>query len=148
MIKIVVLPLQVVFVSFVSNIIQFTFVPSVTTHSFIKINADTVRFHITHVVTKTHCQNFNDANDVVYKMSSIKCFFRGKLQLSALVCVKEVIYNYKKRYKKSKTLVKEIAIIGVKMIITLIILILMIVRFSSEVKHLLMISVSEYNQAS
>ena len=145
MIKIVVLPLQVVFVSFVSNIIQFTFVPSVTTHSFIKINADTVRFHITHVVTKTHCQNFNDANDVVYETSSIKCFFRGKLQLSALVCVKEVIYNYKKRYKKSKTLVREIAIIDVKMIITLVIVILMMVRFSSEVKHLLMISVSEYN---
>ena len=145
MIKIVVLPLKVVFVSFVSNIIQFTFVPSVTTHSFIKINADTVRFHITHVVTKTHCQNFNDANDVVYKMSSIKCFFRGKLQLSALVCVKEVFYNYKKRYKKSKTLVKETAIIGVKMIITLVIVILMMVRFSREVKHLLMISVPEYN---
>ena len=145
MIKIVVIPLQVVFVSFVSNIIQFTFVPSVTTHSFIKINADTVRFHITHVVTKTHCQNFNGANDVVDKTSSIKCFFRGKLQLSALVCVKEVIYNYKKRYKKSKTLVKEIAIIDVKMIITLVIVILMMVRFSSEVKHLLMISVSEYN---
>ena len=145
MIKIVVLPLQVVFVSFVSNIIQLTFVPSVTTHSFIKINADTVRFHITHVVTKTHCQNFNGANDVVYKASSIKCFFRGKLQLSASVCVKEVIYNYKKRYKKSKTLVREIAIIDVKMILTLVIVILMMVRFSSEVKHLLMISVSEYN---
>ena len=145
MIKIVVLPLQVVFASFVSNIIQFTFVPSVTTHSFIKINADTVWFHITHVVTKTHCQNFNDANDVVYKTSSIKCFFRGKLQLSALVCVKEVIYNYKKRYKKSKTLIGEIAIIDVKMILTLVIVILMMVRFSSEVKHLLMISVSEYN---
>ena len=145
MIKIVVLPLQVVFASFVSNIIQFTFVPSATTHSFIKINADTVWFHITHVVTKTHCQNFNDANDVVYETSSIKCFFRGKLQLSALVCVKEVIYNYKKRYKKSKTLVREIAIIDVKMIITLVIVILMMVRFSSEVKHLLMISVSEYN---
>ena len=145
MIKIIVFLLQVVFVSFVSNIIQFTFVASMTTHLFMNINADTVRFHITHVVTKTHCQNFNDANDVVYKTSSIKCFFRGKLQLSALVCVKEVFYSYKKRYKKSKTLVKEIAIIGVKMIITLVIVILMMVRFSREVKHLLMISVPEYN---
>ena len=145
MIKIIVFLLQVVFVSFVSNIIQFTFVASMTTHLFMNINADTVRFHITHVVTKTHCQNFNDANDVVYKTSSIKCFFRGKLQLSALVCVKEVFYNYKKRYKKSKTLVKETAIIGVKMIITLVIVILMMVRFSREVKHLLMLSVPEYN---
>ena len=145
MIKIIVFLLQVVFVSFVSNIIQFTFVASMTTHLFMNINADTVRFHITHVVTKTHCQNFNDANDVIYKTSSIKCFFRGKLQLSALVCVKEVFYNYKKRYKKSKTLVKETAIIGVKMIITLVIVILMMVRFSREVKHLLMISVPEYN---
>ena len=72
MIKIIVFLLQVVFVFFVSNIIQFTFVPSMSTYSFMKINADTVRFHITHLVTKTHCQNFNNANDVVYETSSIK----------------------------------------------------------------------------
>ena len=106
MINIIVYLLQVVFVSFVSNIIQFTFVRSMTTHSFIKIYADTVGFHITHVVTKIHCQNFNDANDVVYKTSSIKSFFRGKLQLSALVCVTEVFEIYEK-YKRRKTLVKE-----------------------------------------
>ena len=74
-----------------------------TTHLFMNINADTVRFHITHVVTKTHCQNFNGANDVVYKTSSIKCFFRGKLQLSALVCVREVFEIYKKILKKENT---------------------------------------------
>ena len=88
---------------FVSNIIQFTFVPSMFTYSFIKINADTVRFQITHLVTNTHCQNFNDANDVVYETSSIKCFFRGKLQLSALVCVREVFEIYKKILKKENT---------------------------------------------
>ena len=106
MINIIVYLLQVVFVSFVSNIIQFTFVASMTTHLFMNINADTVRFHITHVVTKIHCQNFNDANDVVYETSSIKSFFRGKLQLSALVCVTEVFEIYEK-YKRRKTLVKE-----------------------------------------
>ena len=74
MIKIMVFLLQVVFVSFVSNIIQFTFVASMTAHLFININADTVRFYITHVVTKTHRQNFNDANDVVYKTFAVKCF--------------------------------------------------------------------------
>ena len=102
MINIIVYLLQVVFVSFVSNIIQFTFVRSMTD----QINADTVGFHITHVVTEIHCQNFNDANDVVYKTSSIKSFFRGKLQLSALVCVTEVFEIYEK-YKRRKTLVKE-----------------------------------------
>ena len=106
MIKITFFLLQVVFVSFVSNIIQFAFVPTMSTHSFIKINADAVGFHITHVLTKIHCQNFNDANDVVYKTSSIKSFFRGKLQLSALVCVTEVFEIYEK-YKRRKTLVKE-----------------------------------------
>ena len=74
-----------------------------TTHSFIKINADTVRFHITHVVKKIHCQNFNDVNDVVYETSSIKCFYRGKLQLLALVCVTKVFEIYKKISKKENT---------------------------------------------
>ena len=103
MVKIIVFLLQVALVFFVSNIIQFTFVPSMFTYSFIKINADTVRFQITHLVTNTHCQNFNDANDVVYETSSIKCFFRGKLQLSALVCVSEVFEIYKKILKKENT---------------------------------------------
>ena len=90
-----------------------------TTHSFIKINADTVRFHITHVVTKIHCQNFNDVNDVVYETSSIKCFYRGKLQLLALVCVTKVFEIYKKISKK-ETVLKETAIIrDVKMMITI-----------------------------
>ena len=129
--------------SFVSNIIQFTFVASMTTHLFMNINADTVRFHITHVVTKTHCQNFNGANDVVYKTSSIKCFFRGKLQLSALVCVREVFEIYKKILKK-ETLVKETAIRDAKMMITKIIVIIVMFRFSNEVKHILRVSPSEY----
>ena len=102
MIKIIVFLLQVVFVSFVSNIIQFTFVASMTTHSFMNINADTVRFHITYVVTKTHCQNFNDANDVVYKTFAVKCFFRGKLQHAALVCVTKAFKIYKKNMKEGK----------------------------------------------
>ena len=102
MIKIIVFLLQVVFVSFVSNIIQFTFVASMTTHLFMNINADTVRFHITHVVTKTHCQNFNDANDVVYETFTVKCFFRGKLQHAALVCVTKAFKIYKKNMKEGK----------------------------------------------
>ena len=123
MINIIVYLLQVVFVSFVSNIIQFTFVRSMTTHSFTKINADTVGFHITHVVTKIHCQNFNDANDVVYKTSAIKCFFRRKLQLSALVCVTEVFEIYK-NYEKRKTLVKQMTIRDVKTMTTILIVIM------------------------
>ena len=119
--------LQVVFVSSVSHIVQFTFVPSTFTHSFIKINADTVRFHITHVLTKIHCQNFNDANDVVYKTSAIKCFFRRKLQLSALVCVTEVFEIYK-NYEKRKTLVKQMTIRDVKTMTTIIIVIMIMVN--------------------
>ena len=119
--------LQVVFVSFVSNIVQFTFVLSMFTHSFIKINADTVRFHITHVLTKIHCQNFNDANDVVYKTSAIKCFFGRKLQLSALVCVTEVFEIYK-NYEKRKTLVKQMTIRDVKTMTTMIIVIMIMVH--------------------
>ena len=127
MIKMIVFLLQVVFVSFVSNIVQFTFVLSMFTHSFIKINADTVRFHITHVLTKIHCQNFNDANDVVYKTSAIKCFFRRKLQLSALVCVTEVFEIYK-NYEKRKTLVKQMTIRDVKTMTTIIIVIMIMVH--------------------
>ena len=119
--------LQVVFVSFVSNIVQFTFVLSMLTHSFIKIDADTVRFHITHVLTKIHCQNFNDANDVVYETSAIKCFFRRKLQLSALVCVTEVFEIYK-NYEKRKTLVKQMTIRDVKTMTTMIIVIMIMVH--------------------
>ena len=111
--------LQVVFVSFVSNIVQFTFVLSMFTHSFIKINADTVRFHITHVLTKIHCQNFNDANDVVYKTFAVKCFFRGKLQHAALVCVTKAFKIYKKKHERRKALEKEMAIRDVKMMITI-----------------------------
>ena len=73
------------------------------THSFIKINANTFRFHITHVVTKIHGQNFNDVNDVVYGTSSIKYFYRGKLQLLALACVTKVFEIYKKISKKENT---------------------------------------------
>ena len=127
MIKMIVFLLQVVFVSFVSNIVQFTFVLSMFTHSLIKINADTVRFHITHVLTKIHCQNFNDANDVVYKTSAIKCFFRRKLQLSALVCVTEVFEIYK-NYEKCKTLVKQMTIREVKTMTTIIIVIMIMVH--------------------
>ena len=127
MIKMIVFLLQVVFVSFVSNIVQFTFVLSMLTHSFIKIDADTVRFHITHVLTKIHCQNFNDANDVVYETSAIKCFFRRKLQLSALVCVTEVFEIYK-NYEKRKTLVKQMTIRDVKTMTTIIIVIMIMVH--------------------
>ena len=66
MIKIIVFLLQVVFVSFVSNIIQFTFVASMTTHSFININADTVRFHITYVVTHMERKQFIDENKLTF----------------------------------------------------------------------------------
>ena len=53
--------------SFVSNIVQFTFVPSMSTHSFIKINADTVRFHKT---------TFSQKSSVVTSATRITWFIR------------------------------------------------------------------------
>ena len=49
------------------------------------------------MLSQTHCQNFNDANDVVYKTFAVKCFFRGKLQHAALVCVTKAFKIYKKK---------------------------------------------------
>ena len=57
---------QFVIVTFVSNIIQFTFVLSFSIHSFINIDTDAVGFHITHCFTKLHYHDFIDANQVVY----------------------------------------------------------------------------------
>lgn len=71
--------LQPMFVSFVSDIIQFTFVVSMSILSFIKINADTVGFHITHVLTKLHFHDLNDTNHVVCEAFAVKLFFRRKL---------------------------------------------------------------------
>ena len=51
------------------------------------------------MLSQTHCQNFNDANDVVYKTFAVKCFFRGKLQHAALVCVTKAFKIYKKKKK-------------------------------------------------
>ena len=103
MVKIILLFFQLVLVSLVSNIIQFTFVRSISIRSFIKINADTVGFHITHVLTKSRNHDFSDANHVVYKALAIKCFFRPELQITALVCVTEVL----RILKRKKTFVDD-----------------------------------------
>lgn len=87
--KILVLP-QILLVSFTSKIIQFTFIISISICPFIKINADTVRFHVTDVLTKSCNIDFDDANQMVYKPCAIECFFRWKLQSAALVCATEV----------------------------------------------------------
>ena len=78
MIKIILFRLQLAFVSFVSNIIQFTFVVSVSSHSFIKINADAVGFHITHSFTKVLRLDFNDANHVVHKVFAVNAKIRHR----------------------------------------------------------------------
>ena len=78
--------LQLMFVSFVSDIIQFTFVVSMSILSFIKINADTVGFHITQVLTEPGIHYFHDANRVLNKTFLFKCFFRAKFQNTTLVC--------------------------------------------------------------
>ena len=91
MVRIISIFYQVVFVSFVSNIIQFTFVLSISIRSFININADTVGFHITHGFTELHYHDHSDANHVVYEAFAVKRFFRPEFQLTALVCFREVI---------------------------------------------------------
>ena len=92
--EILVLP-QVLLVSFTSNIIQFTFIISIFICPFIKINADTVGFHVADVLTKPRDLDFDDANQIVYKPCTIECFFRCKLQRTALVRVTEVFTEFK-----------------------------------------------------
>ena len=78
--------LQLMFVSFVSDIIQFTFVVSMSILSFIKINADTVGFHITQVLTEPGIRYFHDANRVLNETFLFKCFFRAEFQNTTLIC--------------------------------------------------------------
>ena len=62
--KIFFLP-QILLVSFTSYIIQLTFIISISICPFIKINADTVRFHVADVLTKSCNIDFNDADQMV-----------------------------------------------------------------------------------
>ena len=78
--------LQPMFVSFVSDIIQFTFVVSMSILSFIKINADTVGFHVTQVLAEPWIRYFHDVNRVLNKTFPFKYFFRAELQNTTLVC--------------------------------------------------------------
>ena len=81
---------QILIVSFTSNIIQLTLIIPIFIFPFIKINADTVGFHVADVLTKSCDLDLDDANQMVYKPCAIKCFFRCKLQGAALVRVTEV----------------------------------------------------------
>ena len=92
--KILVLP-QILLVSFTSYIIQLTFIISISICPFIKINADTVRFHVADVLTKSCNIDFDDADQMVDQPCAIECFFRCKLQGAALFRVTEVFIEFK-----------------------------------------------------
>ena len=92
--KILVLP-QILLVSFTSYIIQLTFIISISICPLIKINADTVRFHVADVLTKSCNIDFDDADQMVDQPCTIECFFRCKLQGAALVRVTEVFIEFK-----------------------------------------------------
>ena len=77
---------QLFFVSFMSSIVQFTFIVSISISPCIKINADAVGLHITQVFTEPGNCYFHGANCVVYEAFPFKCFFRPKLQIATLVC--------------------------------------------------------------
>ena len=78
-----------VFVSFVSNIIQFTFILSIYISPTIKVNADTIGFQKAHRFIKLLHRNVSDANDMIYEASTFKCFFRPELQGTTMVCFRE-----------------------------------------------------------
>ena len=67
-------------------LIQFTFVVSMSILSFIKINADTVGFHVTQVLAEPWIRYFHDVNRVLNKTFPFKYFFRAELQNTTLVC--------------------------------------------------------------
>ena len=82
------------------DIIQFTSVHSMSTRSFIKVNAHTVGFHITHSFTKLPHRDFNDANHVVHEAFAIKLFFRPELQSATLIGFREFFENRNESYLK------------------------------------------------
>ena len=90
MIRIHLLVYQPFFVSFMSSIVQFTFIVSISICPCIKINADAVGLHITQVFTKPGNCYFYGANCVVYEAFPFKCFLRPKLQIATLVCDTDV----------------------------------------------------------
>ena len=92
--KILFLP-QILLVSFTSYIIQLTFIISISICPFIKINADTVRFHVADVLTKSCNIDFDDADQMIDQPYTIERFFRCKLQGAALVRVTEVFIEFK-----------------------------------------------------
>ena len=60
-------------------------------------------------------------------------------------CASQKSLKFIKKYQRRKTLVKETAIIrDVKIMITITTVIMIMVRFSNEVKHVLILSPSEY----
>ena len=81
----------IAFVSLVCDIIQFTFVLSISTRLFLKIDADTVGFHITHSFAELLYHNLNDADHMVFETFPVKSSFRTELQMTALVCIRELL---------------------------------------------------------
>lgn len=77
----------IVFVSLMSNIIQLTFVLPISIHSFIKIKADAVRFHITLRFTKLLYSDFSYANYMIYQAFPVKGPLWLKLEVTATVFV-------------------------------------------------------------
>ena len=72
---------QLSFVSFMSSIVQFTFIVSISISPCIKINADAVGLHITQVFTEPGNCYFHGASCVVYEAFPVKCFLRPELQI-------------------------------------------------------------------
>ena len=85
MIRIHCLFYQLFFVSFMSSIVQFTSIVSISICPCIKINADAVGLHVTQVFTEPRNCYFYGANCVVYEAFPLKYPLRSKLQITTLV---------------------------------------------------------------
>ena len=81
---------QLSFVSFMSSIVQFTFIVSISFCPCMNINADAVGLHITQVFTEPGNCNFYGANCVVYEAFPVQCFLRPELQIATPVCDADV----------------------------------------------------------
>ena len=104
MVKVIVLPNKVVYVSFVSNIIQLTFMCFIVpTRLFKEIITDTIWLHETPYLTQYFILDIINLNHVIYQALTVKCFSGLEFQITAVFWVKMIFRYYFVREDKINT---------------------------------------------
>ena len=94
-VKGIVLANKVVYVSFMSNIIQLTFMCFIVpTRLFEEIITDTVWLHETPYLTQYSILDIIDLNHVIYQALTVKCFSGLEFQITAVFWVKMIFRYY------------------------------------------------------